>query len=125
MLEVARWLLSDEVGVLHRHVEAFFDEGVVCVDVGAWSNDGLRARRVVNTRLAFGSETFFAGPKHHRVLQVLVPRLIHRLGALLHISSVLVQAWAGHLQLKALSVEDLVVIESGRCGVETDSFSGG
>ena len=39
---------SDKVGVLHRHVEALLDEGILGVEVRAWANHRLGTAWLVN-----------------------------------------------------------------------------
>ena len=100
--------------MFHRHIEALFYHGVVSVDIRAWSDDRLCALLVVNAGVTLGSETLLAGIEDDAcVLKLLRPGLAHSLRALCIASSrVLVQAWPWHLQLKALSIEHLIVIEA-------------
>ena len=105
---------SNEVRVFHRHIEALFYHGVVRVDIRTWSDDRLRALLVVNAGVTLRSETLFTGLEDDAsVLKLLRPGLAHCLRApCIGRSRVLVQAWSWHLQLKTLSIEDLIVIES-------------
>ena len=105
-------LLSDEVGVLHGHVEAFLNEGVVRVDVGTRPDHRLSALGLVNACGALGAEPSLARVEHNGVLKVLAPSLVHRSGALCNAWLVLVKSGAWNLQFQALSVENLVVIEA-------------
>ena len=106
---------SNEVRVFHRHIETLLYHGVVSVYVAARPDNSLCAFLVVNTRVTLRSETLLARVEYDSsVLKMLVPRLVHRLGAFRILSPrVLVQARSRNLQLQTLSIEDLVVIESG------------
>jgi hypothetical protein len=56
---------------------------------------------------------------------MLVAWLVHRPWSfcLLLFDSILIQARARHLKLQALAIEDLVVVESRRGGIEADAFA--
>jgi len=109
--------------VLHGHVVTLLDEAVIRVDVASRPDDWLSSSSMVDARFSFGAEPFLACIEHHSILQVLVARLVHRFGAS-HFSlpRVLVQARSRHFKLQGLAVENLVVIEARRGGVETDSL---
>ena len=98
--------------MLHGHVEAFLNEGVVRVDVGTWPNYRLSALWLVNAGSALGAEPSFARVEDDCVFKVLAPGLVHRSGAPCNAWLILVEAGAWNLQFQALSVEDLVVIEA-------------
>ena len=120
--------VSDEVGMLHWHVEAFFNHWIVRVDIRSWSNDRLSAHLMIDTCAGLRAESLLASIEDNSSrLERLdsTSRHSHGLGA----SAVLwtrvpVQTRPWHLKFQALSIEDLVVIEAGRGGIETNSFTG-
>ena len=123
---IIRLFSSDEVRVLHRHVEALLDHRVVRVDVGAGPNNRLRSLLVVNTRVTLRSESLLARVEDHAgVLKLLLgPWLAHRLWPLRILRSrVLIQARPWHLQLETLPVEDLVVVEARRGSIEAHTLA--
>ena len=70
------------------------------------------------------SETFLRCVEHYTVLKCLIPRLVHRLGALsLTHLGVFVETWSWHFELQALSIEDLTMMETRRCSIETNAFA--
>ena len=83
---------------------------------------------MVDAGTGLRAETFLTRIEYHSSrLKWLINsnRFSHRLGA----SSVLrtrvtVKTRPWHFKFQALSIEDLVVIEARRCGVETNSFTG-
>ena len=72
---------SDEVGVLHRHVEAFLDERVLIVDVGARSDDGLRPRAMVDALRSLGFKSPLTRVEDDSVFDILVAWLVESLWA--------------------------------------------
>ena len=118
--------LSDKVRVLHRHVVALLYHWIVSIDIGSWTNDWLGSCLVVNAGISLASEAFLARIEHNTCsLHLLWTRLTtHRFWASAVLRSwISVQAWSWHFQLQALSVEDLVVVESWWGGIETDPLS--
>ena len=83
---------------------------------------------MVDTGAGLRAETFLTRIEYHsNRLKWLnnSSRLSHGLGASAVLRSrVPVQTWPWHFKFQALSIEDLVVIEAGRGGIETNSFTG-
>ena len=71
---------------------------------------------MVDACITLSSETLLTSIEYDAsVLQLLISGLIHRFWtSSIHSKAVLVQAWAWHFELETLSVEDLIVIETGR-----------
>jgi len=109
--------------VLHGHVEALFNKAVLRVDVAAWADDRLGAHGLVNARASLGFEPLLARVEHHGILEVLVPRLVHRAGTFEIRGCFFVETGTWHLELETLAVEDLVVVESRGGGIEADTFA--
>lgn len=116
---------SNEVGVLHGHIEALLKEGVLVVDVRSWANVGLCSRAMVYALHSLGLESLLCRVEYDRSSQALSPRLIECFWSIRHISLVLVEARSRHLKLETLSIEDLIVIESRRGGIEANSATRG
>ena len=76
--------------MFHGHVEALLDERIVVVDVGSWTDDGLRSVRVIDARRGLWSEALLCRVEYNTVLQMLAACLIHRLGPLCVTLSILV-----------------------------------
>ena len=51
--------VSDEVGVLHGHVETLLYHGVLAIQVRAWADEGLSAVAVVDACISLGLEPLF------------------------------------------------------------------
>ena len=85
--------------MLHRHIEALLYHRVVRVYVTTRSDNRLCALLMVDTGVTLRSETLLAGIEDDScVLKLLIPWLVHRLGAFRILSPrVLVEAWSWHL----------------------------
>ena len=119
--------VSDEVRVLHWHVEAFFDHWVVRVDIWSWTNDWLCAHLVVNRGAGLRAEsplTCIENDSSCLKWLTIASLLSHGLGTSAVLwTCVAIQARSWNLELQALTIEYLVVIEARRSGVETNSFT--
>ena len=126
--------------MLHAHVEALLHHCVIKVDVGAWANSLVRAVLVDVSCLTLVFESHILRVKDsHVALQGLCTWLLERARSRLsrsssfvlwhcalmdfHLQSVLVLPWAWHVKLQALTVEYLIVVETGRGLVKTDILS--
>ena len=118
--------VSDEVRVLHWHVEAFFDHWIVRVDIWSWSNNWLSSHLVVDWSAGLRAESLLACIEYNSscLKWLSTSWLSHglRASAVLR-TCVSVQARPWYLELQALPIEDLVVIEAWRGSVETNSFT--
>ena len=68
--------------MLHRHVVALLQHRVFQVYVRPRPDDRLRRALLVEARDAFRLESTLGGVENHRVLEVLVARLVERFGSL-------------------------------------------
>ena len=131
---------SQEVAMLHAHVEALLHHRVLQIDVGA-GTDSLVCSVLVNIGLLslhFKSLLLCVEYRHvcfhvfrARLLESAGPGLeggadfVLGLSSLLYLVnlSVFVLAWAWNVEFETLSIEDLVVVKSGRSFVESDIFA--
>jgi len=104
--------------VLHRHVEALLQHRVLCVDVCPRPHVPRSAHATPESAWL---ESLLTRVEHHRVLEVLVARLVESLRPLLPAPSVLPRA--RHVELETLPEKGLVVVEARRGGVEADPLS--
>ena len=122
----APMFLSDKIWVLHRHVVALLYHWIISVDIGSWTNNWLSACLVIDAGICLASEAFLARVEHDSCpLHLLWTGLTthrFRASAILR-SRISVQAWSWHFQLQALTIEDLVIVESRWGGVEADPLS--
>ena len=102
--------------MLHRHVERLLDHRVLIIDVSAWADVLVCSGLVVIALKSLLFESLFTSIENYGVLDMLVSRLAEGLGSVDVLVGVL--AWAWYVEFKTLSVEHLVVIESGRDVVE-------
>lgn len=104
--------------MLHRHVVALLKHRVLHVHVRPRPNDRLRRALLVEARDALRLESAFGRVENHRVLEVLVARLVERFGSFHR--GLWVVARPGDVSLKALTEVHLVKVESRRCAIEAD-----
>lgn len=109
--------------MLHRHVVALFDHGVLVINIAAGAHHGLRAAGVVETKLTLRLEALFAGVEHHCVLQVLVARLVERARPVEALGLLVVLARPRDIELKTLAVMGLVEMEPWGGGIEANFFA--
>ena len=120
---------SEEIAVFHAHVETLLHHSIFQIHVGAWTNFLIRTVLMNVSRKALCFESFFLRVEYRQVVfHIFVTRLLEcsrpslkccsylvfGLGTLMYflMSTMFILAWTGHIELKALPVEDLVVIES-------------
>ena len=131
---------SEEIAVLHAHIEAFLHHCIFEIDVRAGPYSLIGAVLVDVCAQSLELKSLFLWIKDCQiVLQSFRTRLLERAwpslsgsshfvlrlgtGLQLHIDSMLVLSRAWHVKLEALSVEYLVVVESRRCFVEANILS--
>lgn len=75
---------------------------------------------MIEAGLALGLETTLRCIEHHRVLKVLVPRLVKGLRSLARLfPTLLILTRSGNIEFQTLTVVSLVEVESGRSTIET------
>ena len=116
-----RLIESDKVRVLHWHVETLLDERVLVVDIRARADILLCSRSMVNTLHALRLESLLWRVEHNCILDVLVSWLVEGLWSIWYISLILVETWSRHFKFKTSAIEYLVVVESWRGCIKTDS----
>ena len=78
---------------------------------------------MIEASLPLRLETLFARVEHHRVLQVLVARLVKSLRSAQALVRLVVLARPRDIKLKTLAVMCLVKMEPGGGGIEADFFA--
>ena len=132
---------SEEVTVLHAHVETLLHHCVLQVTVGAWTHFLIRAMLMNVCCQSLEFESLLLTVKDsHVVLQDLGPRLLERarprlrgcsdfvlwLGSIIYfmVHAVSVLPWTWHIKLQTLPIEHLIIIESWRCLIEANVLAG-
>ena len=128
---------SEEVTVLHAHVETLLHHCVFQVAVGAWTDLLIRAMLMYVSRQSLEFESLLLTVKdRHVVLQDFGPRLLERARPRLRgcsdfvlwlrsivyfmVHAVSVLPWPRYIKLQALPVENLIVVKSWRCFIESN-----
>ena len=111
--------------MFHRHVVALLDHRVFIRNVGSWPNVLVRTGLIDITILTLVLKATLASVEHDSILEMLVPRLTEGPWSAHPISScnlqliiILSRSW--HLQFEALSVEDLMRVETRGSAIEAN-----
>lgn len=111
--------------MFHRHVVALLDHRVFIGNVGSWADVLVSTGLIDITILALVLKATLASVEHDSILEMLVSRLTEGPWSAHPISScnlqliiILSRPW--HLKFQALSVEDLIRVETRRGAIETN-----
>ena len=111
--------------MFHRHVVALLDHRVFIGNVGSWADVLVSTGLIDITILTLVLKATLASVEHDSILEMLVPRLTegpwsaHPISACnLQLIIILSRPW--HLKFQALSVEDLIRVETRRGAIETN-----
>ena len=111
--------------MFHRHVVALLDHRVFIGNVGSWADVLVSTGLIDITILTLVLKATLASVEHDSILEMLVPRLTEGPWSAHAVSScnlqlIIILSWPWHLKFEALSVEDLIRVETRRGAVKTN-----